>query len=493
MTKRPQPRDAKLFTLACDATEDAIAFMKRRQAAKDYIPTHDNWRSLSWSENCMPRFSFGKSDLLNYAAWDSFGSFWDALSWAGIARKPETFDWNKRPAFQALLDYVKSQPQIKYFYPRGEDDESSGFFNYSVQHFVQQIVERYVHKFGPNFDQNKVLPLYLPLERAHVQDQLPIEFWVPILHLAFGFREIALMPNVRIKRMSENIQLARARFFQKSEEIRQETVGAATHVLILEDYVVPNDSYVHILNFPLNHSNPIVARIDTFFATLRMLLDVGTGYGQILVVPNGWARSYTAALPVIDRGYTLRKYPHDLEDQLIPQLSFGQLNAVGNLFSKILDMQNQLKDHRLALAIRRLNNCYLREDEEDAILDATIGMELLLSDGGTQEITHKLALRMAALSSTIPNYKYDPPTVFEHVKNVYDFRSAVVHGGQKKAQKTKEIKMKNGTTIAAAKLATDYLGMAIRTIAEQPTYIDAREIDKSLLLKFGASSGPAAL
>jgi hypothetical protein len=109
-------------------------------------------------------------------------------------------------------------------------------------------------------------------------------------------------------------------------------------------------------------------------------------------------------------------------------------------------------------------------------------MELLLSDGST-EITHQLALRMAALISTIPGYTHDPAAVFKHVKSIYDLRSAVVHGDQKKVLEAREIKMEDGTTISTVKLAADYLGMAIQAIAEQPEYFTPHNIDEKLLLK----------
>jgi len=41
---------------------------------------------------------------------------------------------------------------------------------------------------------------------------------------------------------------------------------------------------------------------------------------------------------------------------------------------------------------------YLRNDEQNIILDATIGIETLHFDDNRQEMTHKLAMRIGALA-----------------------------------------------------------------------------------------------
>lgn len=125
----------------------------------------------------------------------------------------------------------------------------------------------------------------------------------------------------------------------------------------------------------------------------------------------------------------------------------------------------------------------MREEQEDAILDATIGLEVLLSDGNTQEVTHKLALRLAALSRLVPGCKHQAATIFRNVKKaIYPFRSAVVHGNVEKASKTQEVETETGEAFAAVRLATEYLGMAVRAVASHPEYLDPAAIDEKLLL-----------
>ena len=124
----------------------------------------------------------------------------------------------------------------------------------------------------------------------------------------------------------------------------------------------------------------------------------------------------------------------------------------------------------------------MREDQEDAILDATIGLEILLSDGETQEVTHKLALRLAALSTLVPGFEHQAPTIFRNVKKtIYPYRSAVVHGHEKKASQTRAMRTDRGE-VGAVKLAMAYLGMALRAVAARPEFLDPAVIDNDLLL-----------
>jgi hypothetical protein len=185
------------------------------------------------------------------------------------------------------------------------------------------------------------------------------------------------------------------------------------------------------------------------------------------------------------------KYPPDLfpvntfDGADFPRVSDEQFASVGTVFRGINAIQKGgiERSGRLRLAIKRLNSCFLRENEEDAILDATIGMELLLSDSETQEVTHKLALRLAALSTLVPRYARQATTVFHNVKSsIYPYRSAVVHGNESGANKKREIKTKTGDAIPAVKLATEYLGMAVQAVASNPEFLDPRLIDEKILL-----------
>src|SRR5258707_7499037 len=107
--------------------------------------------------------------------------------------------------------------------------------------------------------------------------------------------------------MPDSFKLHRASLFCGKEEKQKGMEQAATHALILKDYTLLNLGYLTKFGSFLNPSSPILEIINTFFAALRMLMEAKTGYGQILVVPIGWAGSYVASLPDVE-GVALRRY-----------------------------------------------------------------------------------------------------------------------------------------------------------------------------------------
>lgn len=296
--------------------------------------------------------------------------------------------------------------------------------------------------------------------------------------------------------MSEPTQLARAHLHHGTREVSEYVLGQASHALVLTDWVLPNPTYHQRVRVFEATAFPLEI-IDRFFASVRIVTSMPTGYAQILVDPLGWARSYTADLTPME-GITIRRYPPTLlpiSPYLDGEFSFiseTQVQDVREIFAGLSSLQNTANASRLNLVVKRLNGCYMREEEEDTILDATIGLEMLLSDGDAQEVTHKLALRLAALSSTLPGYGDQGSTIVRNVKStIYPYRSAVVHGDVKKAKKKREVKTETGGAIPAVKLAVEYLGMAVRAVTKHPEYLDPAVIDEQLLLG-RLARGPSA-
>ena len=124
----------------------------------------------------------------------------------------------------------------------------------------------------------------------------------------------------------------------------------------------------------------------------------------------------------------------------------------------------------------RLNLSSMRTTDEDGVIDAMIAMESLLSDG-TQEMTHKVAMRLAGL------YKIaDPPRAeqaFMEMKRIYTFRSKIVHGDAD-TDKYREID-RNGEKISAVTAAVEHLRNAFAVLIRHPTLLDPRRIDSFLL------------
>lgn len=90
-----------------------------------------------------------------------------------------------------------------------------------------------------------------------------------------------------------------------------------------------------------------------------------------------------------------------------------------------LDMQ----ECGLAVALRYFNQAYGRTIPEDRIIDLTVALEsCLLTDGSTEGLSYKFALRGAALLAQAK--LWEPEKAYALLEAMYAIRSAIVHEGQ---------------------------------------------------------------
>jgi hypothetical protein len=475
------PLDPKLFDLTSAMVKEGLGFVDNVRQRGYTIKAYENWPELSWSDG-MPEFNFFTADPpLDYK--NAFNPFWSLFLFDSDRSSDRLFEFEKHKPFQDLKKYVRSEQFPKHVFP---NDLPDGLLDSALKLLIERSVDRFIHlNGGTSFDMDKFLDVYLPLEAGLLLEELPIEIQVPVLRLTAASDSYDLDGGISLAKMSDSLQLARAFRDHDTHEVNEHLLYQASHALVIRDHILPNAEYHrHFGGFTLSLDTAEI--VDAFFACLRIITGLDTGYAQIIFVPLGWAHHYEGSLQPLE-GLTIRKYPPSLNPvsafygERFPDLSDAQVDVVRQLFANILTIRKSRADRRLQLAIKRLNSCYMREDQEDTILDATIGLELLLSDGDAQEVTHKLGLRMAALSTLVPDCELTPAEVFHNVKKlIYPYRSAVVHGDEKKANKIS--RATPGGAATAVRLAIQYLGVAVRALAAHPEFLTTTAIDEGLLL-----------
>ncbi len=160
-----------------------------------------------------------------------------------------------------------------------------------------------------------------------------------------------------------------------------------------------------------------------------------------------------------------------------------ELEDVRRLYNLILGR----REERVAIALKRLNSCMTRDDAVDAILDATIGLEVLLGDQENQALSYKLRLRAGALARLSGTRK--PADVVASVKKIYEVRSAIVHGLKTKKPKKRLLEPEAGPFAAERAAAADMLRFAIDLLLEHPVYLDPLKIDADLLIEPAVPEG----
>jgi hypothetical protein len=155
-------------------------------------------------------------------------------------------------------------------------------------------------------------------------------------------------------------------------------------------------------------------------------------------------------------------------------VSAGQLAVLPKVFQSA-----SKADRSTRLALRRLSLADLRDDGDDKLVDACIGIEALLSDDSI-EIAHKIATRGAAVLATRVAEPIDARYTFRMLKAVYERRSFLVHGSTpgKKRREPKTIFELNGAKMPTSMLATTLLHSRLTS---DPVWT-IKDLDDELLL-----------
>jgi hypothetical protein len=469
--KTNEIRNVILSNLVFQAARDAIEQIKSIDLKAEYaVPTHFGWVNVSDKENGLPYFQ--EAGFLSGERY--FSSF--VSDGMGGRIKAEQIN-----SYVVLGDYGKTNREFQEAVLPNRANPNDNIFKFIAHNLANSIVERYMHAFSdqeftPELFQN----LYLPLEKKIYQRALEIVIIVPIIFLDFEINEFQLTDNTYVVKMTNEMQLGRAQTkYSNSDGIDRVALSGCTHALVLTGWNVGNENYYSSAS--LQSSPEIMDRIDRFFASIRMVRNVETGYAQLIQQAVGWATTYVANLPEMSFEF-VRAYPPSFaqiyRNDTRPVISRSEMQEIAKLFSFLMQ-----DDHAsLTVAVKRINACYLRSSEEDSIIDATIAMEALFGDNDNQEMTHKLALRIAALSHLDTRHERSELEIFEDTKKIYKFRSRVVHG--RKGKEIERVRFINYPTgeVPAVEAALSNLRRSIRVLAENPQFLEPEVIDKTLLL-----------
>src|SRR5258707_3937163 len=174
---------------------------------------------------------------------DAFRSLWSLLLLLGRrADAKEQFDFEKQDAYQELKRYIRSEPPAAalVFPP----DLHEGVFSAAIKIVLEEAIDRYIHLTGlTSFDADRFLEIYLPLDAGLLLEELPIENQTPVLLVNFSSDSYDLKETISITRMSEPIQLARARRDHDPHDANESLLQQASHALVLRNHFLPNSEY----------------------------------------------------------------------------------------------------------------------------------------------------------------------------------------------------------------------------------------------------------
>lgn len=425
--------------------------------------------SFSLRDNGMPTLGDG--------SWSGEGPFeytslLDPPYGDEAARQQGKFPPDRFPAVAALTAFVKRHPAIARI-RAGTAPDDDLFTRIGIELLLARAADQHFLRFGETAVTAAPRRTILrPLFKGLFDQRLGIAVLAPITLVGFEFDRFRLAPNAYVLRMSDKLQ--RARWEAKAYGVsgHDQVLASATHAFVLTGWSIENGPWLGVANALSDYHQVSRAPIDAFFAALRIATGVDTGYTQELRLSRGWRHRHNYGLPDI-HGVGARQYPEHFDNfgwnrTDVPQLTRHQMEGVRTLYTALVTNKRE----QLELAVRRLNAAMIRADPADAILDATIALEILLGDREGQAINWKLRMRGAALVANVGGQSAGE-AMHDAIRSVYDARSAIVHGGSRRGNLTDKE--------TARLLAIDTLRRIIDLLIQHPVYLDPQQIDRELL------------
>jgi hypothetical protein len=371
-------------------------------------------------------------------------------------------------------------------YPLAPDFYEEVPSKFSKEHRAKELLEmavcRYLYlKATTEYDEDMMYTAASPFFARWFDRRLRIDLMVPICLTNFDFHHFRLHDNCYVFKISAGLQKSRSCIHSIGTGVEKLVADAATHAFVSPHWYIEDGDRSDLYS-TLNHfATNAVDVIEQFLASLRLATGIDTGYGQILYVPRGWAYRPKWDLPETVGRY-VRRYPNRFDEHgwvsdSLPTVSKSDMAAVSEVFQII----KSRSENKLRIAIRRLNLALTREEDDDAILDAIIGLEILLLDKEPQSLSYKLRMRAAALSKLL-NAEWSPSEVSDAATKLYKIRSNIVHRGEGGSVSRSILPFSaHQPPSAERELAIRLLRFVLDSLLKNPTYLNPLAIDSAIL------------
>lgn len=463
----------RLYDFALEETINAI----RAKLSDGKKPEGASWPTVSTRDNGMP--SISEVTLFERNGPLEFSSVLEPSWNDDVARAQGKFPEGEFPHLEALVRFVLNDPKVSRTYMATPHEQ---FLKVLVTMGVESAANMHFLRFGDVVSDVKSRTSVLrPLLIGLTSEWLATPVVIPIALVRFDFDRFRLSEDAILIRMSDGLQRARWQGKARAANGHDAVLAAASHALVLTNWGIPNQAKWSLGETLSSPAPPIAEVVDSFFAALRLALDLDTGYAQEVRLAKGWRSYHRLGEPQV-YAVGARRYPPHFDNygwmrEGLPLVSKEDMRAVANRWTKLLAIQ----DSRFTLALRRFDSMLTRNNPADVILDATIALEILLGDGDGQSISWKLRMRAAALLGLDADRSM-MDELRTAINKIYGVRSAIVHGGKRKSKELDED--------AAANRAVNVVRIVINALIEHPIYLDPLKIDADLLLTSRAAGCP---
>lgn len=386
--------------------------------------------------------------------------------------------------YKEIISFIDKTVEVKKVLDEKQDMKT---IKHKIKRMNTCAVERYMYsinatKIIPTDLEEKIKPFALECLNRYIQEQLDIDIYVPICLVTFDEDFIKLSEDIEITRISEEIQQSRHNTCVYESINENDTAACATHMIVIHNYHLENSGHLSINSVAANYHQYPLHIIDDIMAALRIITGYTIGYCQLLMHPIKWIDGYHADLITLYGAKT--HFINSKESEKgwlwlpVSKVNHEQIIELQKLYKTINEYETGTKAKNLLFALKRFNRCLLRNEDDDMAIDATIGLEALLSGGTKGEITYTISNRIPIVFLYEKNDKYLPTNCRGIMRKIYNYRSKIVHGGAiKEKDKYYEI---NDEKIEIERITVDFLRYTLLFILHNEEFLDSSKFDDYL-------------
>lgn len=388
-------------------------------------------------------------------------------------------DYESLDGLHELVSEFMNRPAIaKKFASMGDSTpELSDIIYCEVAAVPLALADRYFSSGLGVGESPSMESLYLPIERYLLDPDLRVDVEVPILGITFT-GVVPENPGFSIMEISNDARAAMSTTTDVSRE-DMEALMAATHSLVIENVGCIPLGYGEY--FVVSPNAASEAAIDRFFTAMTIGLRDHPTFAQILCKPRGWVVSGVGSSQ--DRGlHVLRDYGVRLDR--VARWPVKEYDESSARFVYQVATELESAHPSVRVAARRIVTSWERESDEDRIIDLCIGLEAMLG-AGMGETVHRISLRAAALLTQAGGGS--SKTVYTAMKEMYSYRSRVVHGTP--GPHKKDLLQIDGIPIHASRFALSVLRSLVNIALADSTF-SPEKIDEEFIFSALDAASP---
>jgi len=441
----------------------------------------------------------------------SFGSEYDNYKFGNIGRFESgvvNFSSSRKFKYQTVINLEEDVSKLQTWTQYHNFVINSDFFReyYNFSRFNDYAKELNIISHITTYEIQKILGSYIYLNNVDFSidreliDKLVEEFvnrifieyidysiWIPIVFTNFELDFYQLSENIFIKRIPKEIHIARNANLNNSTTSQdlQLVIQGCSHALQFKGFQSLNLNYdsLNLDFFNKMNSKEFQSILDKVLGGFKILTDESLSYYQIFASSENCVLSRYAELEGISTcRYVKNKFNENLLDRGWLEVPYKiKINELENV-KKMLEMLSQANYLELEFAIKKLIDGSLRNREEDAIIDATVGLESLLTDKKSKsEINYKLSIRGGFITKLSPFFDLKPSEIRDALKRIYSYRSIIVHGGKEKDRLNKRsLKLRDKDYLCKV-IAFQILRHCLKFFIENPKFKELNKLDEEIL------------